>query len=92
LRGVDAVDQNASGGGLIDAADQIQQRRFSAAARAGYRQKLARVDAQTGVCKSADKTVRRMARMIIIQRKTSADRFDVDDFFHKGFSFSGLLL
>ena len=45
----DAVDADAAAGGLVDAADQVQQGRFAASAGPGNRQKLARGHAQAGM-------------------------------------------
>ena len=45
-RDVDAVDDDPAAVGLVDAADEIEQRRLAAAGRPGERDEIAAVDGQ----------------------------------------------
>src|SRR6476661_5756338 len=68
--GIDALDKNAAGGGLVDAADQIEERRFAAPAGACDREKLPGVDLKTDVIEGGD--------CVVVEREFAGDVFNAD--------------
>ena len=70
-RGVDALDEDAAAGGLVDAADQVQQGGFAAAAGAGDGEEFAGIDAEADVVEGGDRAV--------IQGKFAGDLLNADE-------------
>ena len=69
--GVHAVDEDAAAGGLVDAADQVEQGRFAAAAGAGDGEEFAAIDGEAEAVEGGNGAV--------VEGKTAGDLLDADE-------------
>ena len=69
--GVDAFNQDAAGGGLVDAADEVEEGGFAAAAGAGDGEKIAAMDGEREAVEGGDGAV--------VEREAAGDLLDIND-------------
>ena len=82
LRRIHAVDENASAGGLVDAADEVEQGGFAAAAGAGDGQEFAGFDLEADIIEGGDG--------VVVEGKSARNPVNVNEgggWSHRGLSF-----
>ena len=70
LRSVSTVDEDVTAGGLIDAANEIEQGRFPAAAGTGDGEEFASIDAEAHIVEGGDG--------VVVERKSPGNLFNAD--------------